>query len=53
MDFMIQLLRGVSIMHSFNIYHRDIKPQNIMIRGSLTPEICLIDFGLSTEMDNI
>uniref|UniRef100_A0A0K0D5N4 Protein kinase domain-containing protein n=1 Tax=Angiostrongylus cantonensis TaxID=6313 RepID=A0A0K0D5N4_ANGCA len=42
--YMFQLFRGLSFMNSFNICHRDIKPQNLLVnpdRGTL--RIC--DFG--------
>lgn len=32
-------------MHSRNVIHRDLKPQNIMINGMIEPII--IDFGLA------
>lgn len=35
---------GLSFMHSKNIIHMDIKPQNILIVG---PTIKLVDFGVS------
>ena len=40
-----QLLNAVYNLHSNNILHMDIKPENILIRGN---NIFLCDFGLST-----
>ena len=42
------LRQGLSVMHSCNIAHRDIKPQNIMIDSYGRPKI--IDFGLSGDV---
>lgn len=40
------VLKGLGDCHSAKIYHRDLKPQNIIINMStLKPK--LIDFGLS------
>lgn len=43
-SFLIQLLRGLSFIHSRKIISRDIKPSNIMI---FKDSIKLMDFGLS------
>jgi serine/threonine protein kinase len=49
-EIMLQILRALSIVHSKNILHRDIKPDNII----LTPDAraVLIDFGSSRIFDN-
>jgi tRNA A-37 threonylcarbamoyl transferase component Bud32 len=39
------LLEGFGFMTQKNIYHRDVKPQNILIAEDLTPKI--IDFGIT------
>jgi len=41
------LIDAVGHMHSRGIYHLDIKPQNILLDGSL--QIKLGDFGFSTQ----
>eukprot|EP01105_Mastigella_eilhardi_P013767 TRINITY_DN3133_c0_g1_i3.p1 TRINITY_DN3133_c0_g1~~TRINITY_DN3133_c0_g1_i3.p1 ORF type:complete len:372 (+),score=72.62 TRINITY_DN3133_c0_g1_i3:3-1118(+) len=41
---MLQLLRGLAELHSIGIIHRDLRPKNILIKGS-TVKIC--DFGMS------
>ena len=47
-----QLLDGLEAMHNLNIYHRDIKPNNIMIGGN-NYIFKFIDFGLSTNQIGI
>lgn len=41
-----QLLQALSCMHNNNIYHFDIKPENIMMCDKGNQNIKLIDFGL-------
>ena len=45
-DFLIQILEGCNFLHSHNIMHRDIKPDNILINEE-TGALKLADFGLS------
>ena len=42
--------RGLRVLHSEGLAHRDIKPRNIMRRGDGSPVI--IDFGLAREFRN-
>ena len=44
------MLRSMNFIHSANIIHRDIKPQNILINVDLKIVIC--DFGLSRTNPN-
>lgn len=43
-DIMLQLCRGVWVLHSLGAVHRDIKPENIILRGD---EAVLVDFDAS------
>ncbi|XP_068560500.1 death-associated protein kinase 2 [Cebidichthys violaceus] len=48
-EFMKQILEGLGFMHSKNIGHFDLKPENIMLSEKVAaqPNIKLIDFGLA------
>lgn len=41
-----QLVDGVNYLHEHNVFHRDIKLTNIMVKNS---KVCLLDFGLATN----
>lgn len=46
---MFQLLIGLRILHSKNIMHRDLKLENVMIRGAGKDKVepVIVDFGLA------
>ena len=46
-----QMLKALSCMHGNNIYHFDIKPENIMMCDEGNQNIKLIDFGLCYTYD--
>ncbi|GAB4828771.1 Mitogen-activated protein kinase 9 [Ancistrocladus abbreviatus] len=43
--FLYQLLRGLKYIHSANVFHRDLKPKNILANADCKLTIC--DFGLA------
>ena len=47
-----KLLSGVFEMHSKNILHRDLKPQNILLRDGDWDRPVIIDLGLSKKTDD-
>merc|ERR1719461_776598 len=44
-----QLMEGIKAIHDKNIFHRDIKPQNLLLNSHFVLKIC--DFGLSNVWD--
>jgi transcriptional regulator with GAF, ATPase, and Fis domain len=46
-DLFVQALRALSYLHSYRIYHFDIKAANLLVVGMDKPEIKIIDFGLA------
>lgn len=47
---MIDVLQGLEYIHSKNIVHMDIKPQNLLVRNQT---VLLGDFGCSKQLDEI
>ena len=48
-----QFYDGLTFLHSKNIFHRDVKPENIMVTGTFPNSVTLkiIDFNLSCVLD--
>lgn len=49
LELFYKILEGVTVAHNHNIYHRDLKPQNIKIASGNIPKI--LDFGLASVKD--
>ena len=47
--FAYQLVRGVALIHSMGVLHRDLKPQNVLVDDDCNLKIC--DFGLARIQD--
>lgn len=43
--FTYQILKGLKYIHSANVIHRDLKPNNLLVNGNCDLKIC--DFGLA------
>ncbi|CAD8076742.1 unnamed protein product [Paramecium sonneborni] len=54
-SFVYQMLLAIHQIHSYNMMHRDIKPQNIILKNGQLNNPILIDFGLavSTQIKDI
>ena len=49
---MLQLFDGVQYMHGQRVLHKDIKPENILVKGKSRPDVVLADYGLCASLDN-
>lgn len=48
--FLVKILDAMQFVHEKNFVHRDMKPNNIMIRND--ERICILDFGIAKDMSN-
>ena len=46
--FLYQLMRGMKYIHTARVYHRDLKPKNVLVNSDCKLKIC--DFGLARPM---
>ena len=44
-------LEGLAHLKKFGVNHRDIKPNNILVKNTENFDIMLSDFGLSTQIE--
>ena len=49
---MLQLFDCVNYMHGQRVLHKDIKPENILVKGKSQPDVVLADYGLCVSLDN-
>ena len=49
-DIMHQTLLGLSFMHKYGFFHRDMKPENLLINDKI---VKIADFGLAREIRSI
>ena len=47
-----QIISATMFLHHSRILHRDIKPDNILVKGHQPFEVALCDFGVAAQMDN-
>jgi serine/threonine-protein kinase len=46
-DIAKQIARGLDAVHKLNIFHRDLKPRNVMVSEQAPDKVKLIDFGFA------
>ncbi|MEM9069667.1 MAG: protein kinase [Myxococcota bacterium] len=51
----LQIARGLSRAHDFDVVHRDVKPENIFLCRSddRVPVVKLVDFGIAIKQDDL
>jgi serine/threonine protein kinase len=48
-----QLLQALSFLHARRVVHRDVKPENIVLREAGGDAIVLVDFGISADLERL
>lgn len=49
---MLQIFDGVGYMHKQRVLHKDIKPENILVKGKSRPDVVLADYGICASLDS-
>lgn len=52
-NFLCQIVDGLKYLHNFNIFHRDLKPQNILIDRNLNLKITDFSFAKEDNEENL
>lgn len=50
--FTLSITSTLKVAHTFPILHRDLKPQNIIVRDAINADLVVVDFGLSFNADD-
>lgn len=48
----MQILEGLTYMHSLRIIHRDLKPENIIFKASVDIDLAIVDLGFATHEED-
>ena len=51
-EVMLQLFDGVNHMHGQGVLHKDIKPENVLVKGKSRPDVVLADYGICASLNN-
>lgn len=51
-DVMLQVFDAVSYMHGQRVLHKDIKPENILVKGKSRPDVVLADYGICASLNS-
>lgn len=51
-EVMLQLFDGVNYMHGQRVLHKDIKPENILVKGKSRPDVVLADYGICASLND-
>lgn len=49
---MLQLFEGVAYMHAQRILHKDIKPENVLVKKRSRPDVVLADYGICASLNS-
>lgn len=49
---MVQLFNAVGYLHVQRVLHKDIKPENVLVKAKTRPDVVLADYGLCASFNN-